>query len=58
MNAPGDSAAPAGLRGWLANRRRGPACSAGSRPAEYRHLRTWAGIRITAGVVTTGLGPS
>jgi hypothetical protein len=25
-------------------------------PWEYRHLRAWAGVRITAGIVLAGLG--
>ena len=55
MNAPNDNTAPKGLRGWWAS----PPRSGMRRliiPWEYRHLRAWAGVRIAAGIVLTGLG--
>ena len=51
MTAP----APNGLRGWWMTPPR-----TGMRriisPWEYRHLRTWAALRIAAGVILLGLG--
>jgi hypothetical protein len=55
MNTQGDSTAPGGLRGWWLTPPR-PGLQRWIAPWEYRHLRTWAGIRITTGVITTGLG--
>ncbi len=49
------TSAPKGLRGWWMTPPR-----TGMRriiaPWEYRHLRTWARVRIVAGVVLLGLG--
>ena len=55
MNAPKDSPAPKGLRGWWAS----PPRSGMRRmisPWEYRHLRAWAGVHIGAGTALVGLG--
>lgn len=55
MNAPNDSTAPKDPREWWAS----PARSGMRRiisPWEYRHLRFWAGVRISSGVVLVGLG--
>ncbi len=55
MNAPDDSTTPEGLRGRWAS----PARSGIRRvisPWEYRHLRFWAGVRISGGLVLVGLG--
>jgi hypothetical protein len=55
MNAPNDSTAPKGLRGWWAS----PPRSGMRRiiiPWEYRHPRFWARVRIGAGIVLAGLG--
>jgi hypothetical protein len=55
MQARHDNAALGGPRGWWASPPR-----AGLRlvisPWEYRHLRAWAGVRLTSAVVLTGLG--
>ena len=55
MNAPNDSTAPKGLRGWWASPPR-----AGMRriisPWEYRHLRAFARVRIAAGIFLVGCG--
>ncbi len=54
MHAPNDNTGPKGLRGWWAS----PPRSGMRRiiaPWEYRHLRAWAGVRITFGVVLAGL---
>jgi hypothetical protein len=55
MNAPDDTTAPEGPRG-----RRGSPARSGMRrvisPWEYRHLRFWAGVRISGGLVLVGLG--
>jgi hypothetical protein len=55
MHAPIDNTAPKGLRGWWAS----PPRSGMRRmisPWECRHLRAWAGVRMTSGVVVAGLG--
>ena len=55
MNAPSDNTAPEGLGEWWAS----PTRSGMRRiisPWEYRHLRTWAGVRIGSGTVLVGLG--
>jgi hypothetical protein len=55
MNAPNDSTAPRGLRGWWGS----PPRSGMQRiiaPWEYRHLRGFARLRIAAGIVLVGLG--
>jgi len=55
MNAPNDSTASKDPRGWCAS----PARSGMRRmisPWEYRHLRFWAGVRISSGIVLVGLG--
>ena len=55
MNAPNDNTAPESLRGWWAS----PPRSGMRRmisPWEYRHLRLWAGVRISGGTVLVGLG--
>jgi len=55
MNAQNDNTAPKGLRGWWAS----PPRSGLQRiifPWEYRHLRGFARLRITAGIVLAGLG--
>lgn len=55
MHGPNDNMAPKGLRGWWTSPTR-----SGMRliisPWEYRHLRAWARVRITSGVVLAGLG--
>jgi hypothetical protein len=55
MNATSDSTALEGLR-----RRRASPPRSGMRrmiaPWEYRHLRFWAGVRISGGTVLVGLG--
>lgn len=55
MNPPGDSTAPEGPR-----RRRASSPRSGMQrmivPWEYRHLRFWAGVRISGGTVLVGLG--
>jgi len=55
MNAPNDSTAPNGLRGWWASPPR-----AGMQriiiPWEYRHLRGFAHLRMAAGAALAGLG--
>jgi hypothetical protein len=54
MHAPNDNTAPKGLREWWTSPPR-----SGMRlmisPWEYRHLRTWAGVRITSATVLAGL---
>jgi hypothetical protein len=55
MNAPNGNTAPRGLRGWWAS----PPRSGMRRmlsPWEYRHLRSWAHVRIAGGIVLAGLG--
>jgi hypothetical protein len=55
MYAQNDNTAPRGLRGWWAN----PPRSGMRRiiaPWEYRHLRTFARVRIAVGIVLVGLG--
>jgi hypothetical protein len=52
MTAPHD---PAGLRAWWLTPPR-PGRQRWIAPWEYRHLRPWAAVRITTGVVSTGLG--
>jgi hypothetical protein len=55
MNAPNDSTAPKGLRGWWAS----PPRSGMRRiiaPWEYRHLRGFARVHIASGIVLAGLG--
>jgi len=55
MNAPNDTTAPRGLRGWWAS----PPRSGMRRmiaPWEYRHPRAFARVRIAAGIVLAGLG--
>jgi len=55
MQAPNDNTAPRGLRGWWAS----PPRSGLQRiiaPWEYRHLRAFARVRISAGIVLAGLG--
>jgi len=55
MNAPNNNTAPEGPRGW-----RAPPARSGMRrvipPWEYRHLRFWAGVRISGGTALVGLG--
>ena len=55
MHAPNNNTAPKGLRGWWTSPPR-----SGMRliisPWEYRHLRTFAGVRIASGIVLAGLG--
>lgn len=55
MNAPDDSTAPEGLRGWWASPPRSGLRRVIS-PWEYRHLRLCAGVRISSGTVLVGLG--
>jgi len=54
MQAPNDSTARKGLRGWWTSPPR-----SGMRliisPWEYRHLRAWARVRIASGSVLAGL---
>jgi hypothetical protein len=55
MNAPNDSTAPRGLRGWWAS----PPRSGMQRiiwPFVYSHPRAFARVAIAAGIVLTGLG--
>ena len=55
MHASPNTAPATGLRGWWTCPRR-----SGLRliisPWEYRHLRFWARVRITAGIALVGLG--
>src|SRR5580704_9738502 len=55
MHALNHNTAPKGLRGWWTSPPR-----SGMRliisPWEYRHLRTFAGVRIASGIVLAGLG--
>jgi hypothetical protein len=55
MRAPHTETASRGLRGWWTSPPR-----SGMRliiaPWEYRHLRAFARVRITSGIVLTGLG--
>ena len=55
MNAPSDSTAPEGRQGWWASPPRSGMRRVIS-PWEYRHLRLWAGVRISGGAVLVGLG--
>ncbi len=55
MYPPNHNTALKGLRRWWA----APPRSGMRRiisPWEYRHLRTWAGVRIVSGLVLAGLG--
>ncbi len=55
MRGPDTNSAPNGVRGWWTSPPR-----SGMRliisPIEYRHLRTWAGVRIASGTILVGLG--
>jgi hypothetical protein len=55
MNSPTDDSAPEGLRGWWASPPRSGLRRIIS-PWEYRHLRSWARVRIATGTVLVGLG--
>jgi hypothetical protein len=54
VNAPHDSTAAQGLRGWAYPERSGIRRLIS--PWEYRHLRSWAAARIGSGIVLTSLG--
>ena len=57
MNAQNDNTTPSSTTTWW---RWGTPPRSGMQriipPWEYRHLRGWAGVRITAGIVLAGLG--
>jgi hypothetical protein len=55
MHATNNSAAPQGLRGWWTSPPRSGLQLLIS-PWEYRHLRAWAGVRVTSGFALVGLG--
>ena len=55
MNAPNDSTAAKGLRGWWLSPPR-PGMQRLINPLEYRHLRFFGGVRIVGGSVAAAAG--